>query len=66
VNGITSPRKHNNADHAIVAKRFEDEVNSLMNEKEERQRAKKRPNNSKGFISKNFVSKDSIKNNNVQ
>jgi hypothetical protein len=34
-NGITSPRKHNNEDHAIVAKRFEDEVNSLMNEKEE-------------------------------
>jgi hypothetical protein len=35
-NGISSPRKHNNANHAIVAKRFEDEVNSLMNEKEER------------------------------
>jgi len=66
VNGITSPRKHNNADHAVVAKRFEDEVNSLMNEKEERQRAKKRPNISKGFISKKFVLKDSFKNNNVQ
>jgi hypothetical protein len=35
-NGITSPRKHNNAYHAIVAKRLEEEVNSLMNEKEER------------------------------
>ncbi len=35
-NGITSPRKHNNAYHAIVAKRLEEEVNNLMNEKEER------------------------------
>jgi hypothetical protein len=35
-NGITSPRKHNNADHAVVAKRFKDEVYSLMNEKKER------------------------------
>jgi hypothetical protein len=35
-NGITSPSKHNNADHAIIAKRFKDEVNSLMNEKKKR------------------------------
>jgi len=60
-NGITSPRKHNNVDHAIVVKRFEDEVNSLMNEKEDRQLAKKRPNISRGFIFKKFVLKDSFK-----
>jgi hypothetical protein len=43
-NNITGLKKHVNADHAILAKRFEEEMNFPLRNLFERQLAKKKPN----------------------
>lgn len=42
--GIIAFKKHVNANHDIIVKKFEEKVNSLMRKKMERQLVKKRPN----------------------
>jgi hypothetical protein len=59
-------RKHVDANHAIIIKRFDEEVNSLMNEKRKGNHNKKRPNIFGRFIPKTFVVKDSFKKDDVQ
>jgi hypothetical protein len=43
-NGITFLKKHVAAHHAIVSKRFEEEMNSLMQGKEDKEPTQKRQN----------------------
>jgi hypothetical protein len=42
--GIIAFKKHVNANHDIIVKKFEEKVNSLMRKRMERQLVKKRPN----------------------
>jgi hypothetical protein len=42
INGTTTLRKHVNADHSIIVKMFEDEINSPLKGEVERQLVKKR------------------------
>jgi hypothetical protein len=65
-NGITTLKKHVDADHAISANIFEEEVNSPLRNILERQLAKKRPNVSNFEISKFFGAKDIFKKDVVQ
>jgi hypothetical protein len=57
INGITTLKKHVDVDHAILAKSFEEEVNSPLRNVLERQLAKKRPNVFNSKISEFFVQK---------
>jgi hypothetical protein len=41
-NGITSLKKHVDAEHIVIAKLFEEEINFLLKRREEKQPAKKR------------------------
>jgi hypothetical protein len=65
-NQIISLRQHGGLDHVIVTKRFEEEMNSLLKEINERKLVKKKPDVIGGFISKRFVIKDSFKKCDVQ
>jgi hypothetical protein len=42
INGITSFLKHVDVDHNLIAKMFEEKVNSLLKGRKERQLAKKK------------------------
>jgi hypothetical protein len=65
-NEIISLRQHGGVDHIIVTKRFQEEMNSLMKEMNERKLVKKKPNVIRELISKIFVIKDSFKKDDVQ
>jgi hypothetical protein len=58
INGITTLKKHIDVDIAILAKRFEEEVNSPLRNVLERQLAKKRPNVSNSEILEFLSAKD--------
>ncbi len=66
INEIISLKQHGDVDHVIVTKRFEEEMNSLMKEINERKLVKNKSNVFGGFISKKFVIKDSFKKDDVQ
>jgi len=57
-NGITTLKKHVSTNYYILGKKFEEEMNSLLKRKEEKQPTKKRPNISRCFISNLFVTKE--------
>ncbi len=65
-NGIIALKKHVDANHALLAKIFEEEVNFPLRNILERQLAKKRPNVSNFKISKFFGAKDAFKKDVVQ
>jgi hypothetical protein len=54
-------KKHVDANHVILAKRFKEEVNPPLKDVLERQFAKKRPNVSNSEISKKIGAKDHFK-----
>jgi hypothetical protein len=56
-NIITTLKKHVNANHSIIAKLFEEEVNSPLKGKVENQLAKKRSNPCGNAIVKFFATK---------
>ncbi len=62
-NEIISLKQHGGVDHIIVTKRFQEEMNSLMKEMNERKLVKKKLN---VISSKIFVIKDSFKKDDVQ
>ncbi len=53
-NGITSLKKHVDVEHIVIAKLFEEEVNSLLKGRKENQPTKKRTIMSSESISKFF------------
>ncbi len=57
-NGITTLKKHMNANHFIIAKLFEEVINSPLKGKMERQLAKKISNPSINVIVNFFVAKN--------
>ncbi len=59
-NGIATLKKHENADHFIIAKMFGEEMNSLLREEVEKQLAKKRLLNPFGSLIVNFLSQTSF------
>jgi hypothetical protein len=59
--GITFFLKHVDANHMLIAKKFKEEVNNLLKEKEKRQPSKKITNLSSGSISNFFHVKDFFK-----
>ncbi len=65
-NGITTLKKHVDANHVILEKRFKEEVNSPLRDVLERQPAKKRPNVYNSIISQVFGAKDHFKKDVVQ
>ncbi len=60
-NGTTNLKKHVDANHVILAKRFKEEVNPPSRDVLEKQFAKKRPNVSNSKISKFFGAKNHFK-----
>jgi hypothetical protein len=65
-NGITALKKHVDANHAILVKIFEEEVNFPLKNILEKQPTKKRPNVSNFKISEFFGAKDPFKKDVVQ
>ncbi len=65
-NGITILKKHVDANHVVLAKRFEKEMNFPLRNILEKQLAKKRPNVSNSEISESFGAKDFFKKDVVQ
>jgi hypothetical protein len=59
-NGITSFKKHVDANHMFIANKLEEEVIYLVKQIEERHLAKKYIYITNGSISKNFILKDSF------
>ncbi len=57
-NGIIALKKHVDANHVMLAKRFEEEVDSPLRDVLEKQPAIKKPNVSNSEISKVFGAKD--------
>ncbi len=57
-NGITTLKKHVNANDSIIAKMFEKEINSLVRGDVEKQLAKKNSNTSNNAIVNFFVAKE--------
>ncbi len=53
-NGITSLKKHVDVEHTIIAKKFKEEVNSLLKGRKEKQSTKKKTIMFGGSISKFF------------
>jgi len=60
-NGIIALKKHVDADHVVLEKRFEEKVNFPLRNILEKQPTKKRPNVSNFEISKFFGAKDHFK-----
>jgi hypothetical protein len=58
---ITTLKKHVNAYHSIIAKKFEEEINNGIIENAEKQLAKKRPNVPRSVISYFFIIKEAFK-----
>ncbi len=58
---ITTLKKHVNAYHSIIAKKFEEEINNRIIENAEKQPAKKRPNVPRSVISIFFIIKEPFK-----
>jgi hypothetical protein len=54
-------KKHVDAHHTIVSKRFEEEMKKLMQGKEKMRPTKNKQNVYGGFISKNIVVKNTLK-----
>ncbi len=57
-NGITTLKKHVNANDFITANMFEEEINNLVRGKVEKQLAKKKSNTSNNAIVNFFVTKE--------
>ncbi len=58
INGITTLKKHVNANHSIIAKLFEEAINSPLKGKVEKKPAKKISNPSSNVIVNFFVVKN--------
>ncbi len=65
-NGIIVLKEHVDANHVVLANRFEEEMNSPLGKILEKQPTKKRPNVSNFEISKFFGVKDLLKRDDVQ
>jgi len=65
-NGIIALKKHVDANHVMLGKRFEEESNFLLRDVLEKQPAIKRPNVSNSTISEVFGAKDILKKDVVQ
>jgi len=65
-NGITSLKEHVYANHCMIIKLFEEEVNISSKELNEKELVKKRPHVNGNIIFNFFVAKDSYKKGDVQ
>jgi hypothetical protein len=60
MNGIIALKKHVDAKHSLLVKKFEEEMNSLMKSELERQLAKNRQNESSSEIFEIFYSQSTL------